>query len=242
MHTLKPLNPVSIFLFTDKIMVVRRPSYDVDGLELCGLDQEKDDLGMVSLLIRKGELNKRSDRKLKFRGWLGLTDAEIYEGVPELSSSFILVSMTSNNNYNNNNGTYGNNGNNSNGSGSSSPEVDQVLENYFQEERAHLFSLSPPSVDNYLLTSPSSPSVSASSSSSYILSHRKSAQSLNSSLSISSINYLDKRDDFIKQFGNAKMKLKTRDLSTVHYQWKDHHFYGNVHDINYYHTAINKVR
>ncbi|CAO3627692.1 unnamed protein product [Cunninghamella blakesleeana] len=239
LHTLKPLNPVSIFLFTDKIMVVRRPSYDVDGLELCGLDQEKDDLGMVSLLIRKGGANKRPDRKLKFRGWLGLSDAEIYEGVPELISSFILVSTTSNNNNSNSNNNSNNNNISNASSGPSSPEVDQVLENYFQEERAHLFSLYPPSTDNSLLNSPPSPSLS-STPSSYVLSQRKSVQSLNSNFTTSSINYLDKRDDFIKQFGNTKMKLKTKDLSTVYYQWKDHHFYGNVYDINYYHTSINK--
>lgn len=221
-------------------MVVRRPSYDADGLELCGLDQEKDHLGMVSLLIRKGESNKRLDRKLKFRGWLGLSDAEIYEGIPDLASSFVLVSTTSNNNYSNNNhGTHY-----SSNSGSSSPEVDQVLENYFQEERVHLFSLSPPSVDNHLLSAPSSSSSSSSlsSPSSYVLSHRKSTQSLNSTLAVSTLTYLDKRDAFIKQFGKAKMKLKTQDLSTVYYQWKGHHFYGNVHDINYYHTAVNKVK
>lgn len=80
-ETLKPTHPVTFFLFTDKLMVVRRPSYTADGLELCGLDNERDKkTGMLSLLVRKGD-NKRYDRKLKFRGWLNVSDIEICEGL-----------------------------------------------------------------------------------------------------------------------------------------------------------------
>ena len=79
-QTLRPVHPVTIFLFTDKLMVVRRPSYVSDGLELCGLDHERDKTGMLSLLVRKAESSKRYDRKLKFRGWISLNDIEIHDG------------------------------------------------------------------------------------------------------------------------------------------------------------------
>ncbi|ORZ02618.1 hypothetical protein BCR43DRAFT_481839 [Syncephalastrum racemosum] len=129
-ETLKPTHPVTFFLFSDKLMVVRRPSYTADGLELCGLDHERDKkTGMLSLLVRKGD-NKRYDRKLKFRGWLNVSDIEICEGLQDIPTSFTLVA-----NY----------------STSLSPDVDpqtrDALEGYFYDSAPRLFTLSTSAVD-----------------------------------------------------------------------------------------------
>ncbi|KAI8391325.1 uncharacterized protein BYT42DRAFT_556500 [Radiomyces spectabilis] len=129
--TYKPISPVTLFLFTDKLMVVRRPTYAADGMELCGLDHERDKSGMVSLLVRKSESNRRIDRKLKFKGWVSLNDIEIHDGHTDLAASFTLVY---------------------NGSGAlSSPDVDpqtrDVLEGYFQDDWLRLFSLSSPATE-----------------------------------------------------------------------------------------------
>lgn len=175
--------PVSIFLFTDKIMVVRRPSYDSNGLILCGMDQKPGNQGSTCFVIRKDEQQaKRLERKLKFRGWIGLNDAEIFKGPHGMLSSFILVTTNS---------------------GGGSPDVDQGLENYFQEQRAHIFSLSPAFVD----------STNTSSSSLYPM-HNSIIESTSSLSALSSLETQQallstKRKDFIHCFGKHKMELKT---------------------------------
>ncbi|KAI8089006.1 uncharacterized protein BX664DRAFT_125593 [Halteromyces radiatus] len=224
MQTGKPLNPVTLFLFTDKLMVVKRPSYEADGLEFCGLDQERDNLGMMSLLMRKGESSKKLDRKLKFQGWIGLDDVNAYQGVSDLPSSFILMASNTDR---------------------SSPESDQQLETYFQEDRVRLFSLSFPSFDHYPSTSsPSSPTSSTMSattniSTSYSPSQQKFSHHRKSS-PLSDQSMLEKRDAFIKQFGKFKAQLKTQDIPASYHFWNGHHFYANIHDSQYYHTTPSK--
>lgn len=71
LQTLKPVQPITLFLFSDKIMVVKRPSYEVDGLDLCGLIQRRHDF-----YIRKDA----AAGKMKFIGWISLTDVDIYDG------------------------------------------------------------------------------------------------------------------------------------------------------------------
>jgi hypothetical protein len=142
-------------------MVVKRPLYESNGLDLCGMDLNQ---GTTTYVAREDDQHsKRMDRKLKFRGWVGLTDAEIYKGVPELQSSFLLVTT--------------------NTGGGSSPEADQGLENYFQQEHVHLFSLV-------------SPTLSSSTSPATLLDSQHTA-------------LLSKRNDFIACFGKYKMKMKT---------------------------------
>ncbi|KAI7861002.1 Dbl homology domain-containing protein [Circinella umbellata] len=123
-HTLRPVHPVTLFLFTDKLMVVRRPSYVSDGLELCGLDQERDKTGMLSLLVRKAESSKRYDRKLKFRGWISLNDIEIHDGAAELPTSFTLVTSVTDT------------------TSDTDPQTRDALEGYFLEDSFRLFHLS----------------------------------------------------------------------------------------------------
>lgn len=77
--TLKPLQPVTLFLFSDKIMVVKRPSYEVDGLDLCGLDQRMyEGSERKDFCIRKEAITG----KMKFIGWASVNDIDIYDESP----------------------------------------------------------------------------------------------------------------------------------------------------------------
>ena len=75
--TLKPIQPVTLFLFSDKIMVVKRPSYEVDGLDLCGLDQRMyEGSERKDFCIRKEAITG----KMKFIGWASVNDIDVYDG------------------------------------------------------------------------------------------------------------------------------------------------------------------
>lgn len=75
--TLKPMQPVTLFLFSDKIMVVKRPSYEVDGLDLCGLDQRMyEGSERKDFCIRKEAITG----KMKFIGWASVNDIDVYDG------------------------------------------------------------------------------------------------------------------------------------------------------------------
>ncbi|KAG2196678.1 hypothetical protein INT46_002638, partial [Mucor plumbeus] len=119
--TLKPLQPVTLFLFSDKIMVVKRPSYEVDGLDLCGLDQRMyEGSERKDFCIRKEAITG----KMKFIGWASVNDIDIYDESPD---NFTLLCNTS-------------------GSLLSSPDTDQTtqrsLEAYFQhDQQRHFFLL-----------------------------------------------------------------------------------------------------
>ena len=75
--TSKAIQPVTLFLFSDKIMVVKRPNYEADGLELCGLDQR-----MYEGSERKDFIIRRESfiGKMKFIGWASLNDIDIFQG------------------------------------------------------------------------------------------------------------------------------------------------------------------
>ncbi|KAI9486944.1 MAG: hypothetical protein EXX96DRAFT_60447 [Benjaminiella poitrasii] len=126
--TLKPIQPVTLFLFSDKLMVVRRPSYEMDGLDLCGLEQRMyEGSERTDFIIRK----RANSGKMKFIGWTSINDVAIHEGFSEQDNlkSFILMC------------------NASSGQPLASPDnTDQTtqrsLEAYFQDEQqGHHFSL-----------------------------------------------------------------------------------------------------
>lgn len=52
-------------------MIVKRPSYEADGLDLCGLTQTRHDF-----YIRKEAVAG----KMKFLGWISLSDIDIHDG------------------------------------------------------------------------------------------------------------------------------------------------------------------
>lgn len=141
----KPLRPVTIFLFTDKIMVVRRPAYNVNGFELCGLvngpevimrTRSSSTSGLESFLPKRSDKSKRNsaqEKRLKFKGWIGLEDVELLDGSGDLLPSFMLqtnaTSMSA-----------------AAAKQPASPTVaaNMALENYFLEQPLRLFSTSPP--------------------------------------------------------------------------------------------------
>jgi hypothetical protein len=83
-HTMKPIQPVTLFLFSDKIMVAKRPSYEVDGLDLCGLDQRMyEGSERKDFFIRK----EVALGKLKFVGWTSLGETDIYDGSTGLDNT-----------------------------------------------------------------------------------------------------------------------------------------------------------
>ncbi|KAJ2963914.1 hypothetical protein NQZ79_g1170 [Umbelopsis isabellina] len=139
----KPLRPVTIFLFTDKIMVVRRPSYNVNGFELCGLvngpevimrTRSSSTSGLESFLNKRSDKSKRSsmqEKRLKFKGWIGLEDTELLDGSADLFSSFMLQNTAKQT---------------SGLKKPASPTVaaNMVLENYFLEQPLRLYSTCPP--------------------------------------------------------------------------------------------------
>ena len=71
--SLKPIRPMTIFLFSDKLMIAKRPSYDMDGLELCGLGQRMNGRQKEFYLSSHYDCGK-----LKFVGWAHLSELNIY--------------------------------------------------------------------------------------------------------------------------------------------------------------------
>ncbi|KAH8555673.1 hypothetical protein BGW37DRAFT_478148 [Umbelopsis sp. PMI_123] len=140
----KPLRPVTIFLFTDKVMIVRRPAYNVNGFELCGLvnspevvmrTRSSSTSGLESFLPKRNDKSKRSstqEKRLKFKGWVSLDDVELLDGSGDFLPTFMLqtnaTSMSAA------------------AKQPASPTVaaNMALENYFIEQPLRLFSTSPP--------------------------------------------------------------------------------------------------
>lgn len=126
-------------------MVVRRPAYNVNGFELCGLvngpevimrTRSSSTSGLESFLPKRSDKSKRNsaqEKRLKFKGWIGLEDVELLDGSGDLLPSFMLqtnaTSMSA-----------------AAAKQPASPTVaaNMALENYFLEQPLRLFSTSPP--------------------------------------------------------------------------------------------------
>ncbi|KAI8334533.1 hypothetical protein EDC96DRAFT_525441 [Choanephora cucurbitarum] len=122
--SLKPIRPMTIFLFSDKLMIAKRPSYDMDGLELCGLGQR------MSGKQKEFYLSSHYDcGKLKFVGWAHLSELNIYHDPSDVLHTLTLA-------YNNYSNLF-----------ITSPDTDETtqksLEAYFHhDQQQHFFSLS----------------------------------------------------------------------------------------------------
>lgn len=86
--TNKPTRAVSIFLFTDKILVASQSSIDAKEINL---QQLLDNSNAVcptsstssSLLFSNHSSNNTKDKTdLKFKGWADIESVELFEGVP----------------------------------------------------------------------------------------------------------------------------------------------------------------
>ncbi|KAI8878171.1 Dbl homology domain-containing protein, partial [Backusella circina FSU 941] len=89
-QTSKPIQYVTLFLFSDKVMLVRRPASDVDGLDLCGLDQRMDNNGSdhrTEFFIPK----EANTGKLKFIGWANLTDLDVFTGTGKIRDCYFFL-------------------------------------------------------------------------------------------------------------------------------------------------------
>ncbi|KAG0184260.1 hypothetical protein DFQ28_011489 [Apophysomyces sp. BC1034] len=74
----KTLRPVTIFLFTDLIMVAARPSYGCKAIDLCAIDPDPKAFPDVhGSFISRG---MRKEQSLKFKGWADIEQVEIFEG------------------------------------------------------------------------------------------------------------------------------------------------------------------
>ncbi|KAI8876938.1 Dbl homology domain-containing protein [Backusella circina FSU 941] len=89
--TNKPTRAVTIFLFTDKILVASRPSIDAKEIDINDL------LVSSSNQQQQKTFNsqvKRRDTTLKFKGWADIESMEIFGGPLEHPGSFILSAST----------------------------------------------------------------------------------------------------------------------------------------------------
>ncbi|OBZ86752.1 hypothetical protein A0J61_05197 [Choanephora cucurbitarum] len=122
--SLKPIRPMTIFLFSDKLMIAKRPSYDMDGLELCGLGQRMNGRQKEFYLSSHYDCGK-----LKFVGWAHLSELNIYHDPSDVLHTLTLA-------YNNYSNLF-----------ITSPDTDETtqksLEAYFHhDQQQHFFSLS----------------------------------------------------------------------------------------------------
>ncbi|KAM3579420.1 hypothetical protein VKS41_008278 [Umbelopsis sp. WA50703] len=206
----KPLRPVTIFLFTDKIMVVRRPSYNVNGFELCGLvngpevimrTRSSSTSGIESFLNKRSDKSKRTsmqEKRLKFKGWIGLEDTELLDGSADLFSSFMLQNTAKQT---------------SGLKKPASPTVaaNMVLENYFLEQPLRLYSTCPP---------------------------QEEIPNVQSQISIFSEKKEEFCKQFYKT--KAIFCKNDHTLVTYHRMWKEYNLYSNFYDIERYHVEDKK--
>lgn len=128
--TRKPLRPVTILVFTDKVLVASRPSYFVSGSDLCGIDNDvtSPNGSTASFLAKKAEKTLKKDRSLKFKGWSDIDQVELFNGPASHGSSFLLRV-------------------NSNVS-SSGISAASSFEEYFSEQPIRMYSVAPPKDEN----------------------------------------------------------------------------------------------
>ncbi|KAL4210523.1 hypothetical protein AB4K20DRAFT_1901003 [Rhizopus microsporus] len=191
-QTMKHLYPVTLFLFSDKIMVVRRPSYDTDGLDLCGLDQRLyEGSEKLDFCISRDTF---SSGKLKFLGWISLADISLHEG--PLDASFTLLC---------------------NHTGVSPPSSDNTdektqksLEAYFQQDHAHIFSLS--QSGNFI--------------------NKQYLHTVEKALSYFAYQFGKARNE-------CRTAHEGR-IDTMYCQWNRHHFFTNIYSMAQYNEVPNK--
>jgi hypothetical protein len=92
--TNKPTRSVSLFLFTDKILVAsRETSKEIDLDELLENTTIPTSSSSTSLLFSSSSSNnnKKAERhQLKFKGWADIESIELFDGVQDKPGSFIL--------------------------------------------------------------------------------------------------------------------------------------------------------
>ncbi|KAI9019351.1 hypothetical protein CLU79DRAFT_758414 [Phycomyces nitens] len=87
-ETLKPIRPVTLFLFTDKLMVASRHSHQTKSMEACGMNDDKS-TASGSFIPKKLD-RIRPNQMLKFKGWVDVEQVELFEGIQDRPDSFVL--------------------------------------------------------------------------------------------------------------------------------------------------------
>ncbi|KAL0075807.1 Dbl homology domain-containing protein [Phycomyces blakesleeanus] len=87
-ETLKPIRPVTLFLFTDKLMVASRHSHQTKSMEVCGMNDDKSSTS-GSFIPKKLE-RIRPNQMLRFKGWADVEQVELFEGIQDRPDSFLL--------------------------------------------------------------------------------------------------------------------------------------------------------
>lgn len=95
--TNKPTRAVSLFLFTDKILVASRSSIDAKEIDLNELLDPTHTItptssNSASLLFSTKKIEK--SHGLKFKGWADIESIDMFDGVPDRPGSFILSATT----------------------------------------------------------------------------------------------------------------------------------------------------
>ncbi|KAG1108731.1 hypothetical protein G6F42_015884 [Rhizopus arrhizus] len=92
--TNKPTRAVSIFLFTDKILVASRSSIDSKEIDLQQLLDNSNPVcptnSSSASLLRSSIHHKVEKPQLKFKGWADVESIEMFEGVADRPGSFVL--------------------------------------------------------------------------------------------------------------------------------------------------------
>ncbi|KAI8081898.1 uncharacterized protein B0P05DRAFT_538523 [Gilbertella persicaria] len=88
--TNKPTRAVTIFLFTDKILVASRSSIDAKGIDIQQILEYSNPMSPTSLFSGNNKDNRADKHQLRFKGWADIESIEMFEGVPERPGSFIL--------------------------------------------------------------------------------------------------------------------------------------------------------
>ncbi|CAO3616119.1 unnamed protein product [Mucor fragilis] len=92
--TNKPTRAVSIFLFTDKILVASRSSIDSKDIDLHQLLDNANTVcptnSSSASLLRSSIHHKVEKPQLKFKGWADVESIEMFDGVADRPGSFVL--------------------------------------------------------------------------------------------------------------------------------------------------------
>ncbi|KAI9485714.1 MAG: hypothetical protein EXX96DRAFT_476421 [Benjaminiella poitrasii] len=89
LQTGKPSRPVTILVFTDKVMVVKRKNYSVQGKEYLENVEEHVKNTATSSMLQKAK-EAYNGLPLEFKGWADISSVEIFDGLHDRPDTFFL--------------------------------------------------------------------------------------------------------------------------------------------------------
>lgn len=76
----KTSRPVTLLVFTDKIMVVKRKNYNLQSKEYLENIEEKVKIGSTNTILQKAK-DVYTGLPLEFKGWVDIRSVEIFNGL-----------------------------------------------------------------------------------------------------------------------------------------------------------------